>query len=736
MKVIAETKLDFNNVSIVPIPTDLSSRKEVDLGIYRSFTFLNSSKTWNGFPIISANMDSVSTFEMARALHKQKALCAIHKHYSVDELVKFYSEESEVALNSIFYTLGMNDADYQKYEQVKKSLGYDLPFICLDVANGYMRKFLDFIKKFKDNNPNSVVMAGNVVTDIGARNILEAGASIAKLGIGSGCLVAGTRILMADGSYQNIEDIKLHDWVINKNGKPVEVIGTKFSGYKKTKKIRSNLFFDYTYVTGDHKFWVGDHSTTKNIQKIGLGKTLDQPTKLKQSKFLWKSIESYDCNFILTMPKAIQFKLNKSFKIDMNDYIIDEENYNPQWDSLNKNIEPNYGLGFLFGSFLGDGHSSISKVNSFVHELVWSYGKHEIDNIELTQKYLKEVFNIDSSIYYRDNITQVKCRVFPLTKLFYKFGKRIEKHLPNEYRCSNKDYLQGLYDGLIASDGYCSKNEKDGREGLHNTSKAIIELFMFLSKYLNGYYPSIQNLKPSIGGLKNANIENCKPRYQARTVRQPDWYLTKDYQINRIWEFEDHEMELPTYDIEVDCDTHSFIANNAIVHNSACRTRIVAGVGIPQFSTILDTEKAIHDMGGLSCSDGGIIEICDVAKALGAGADFVMMGGMLAGHEESGGELFTDENGVQKKLFYGMSSETAMNKYNGGMASHRSSEGRTVAIDYKGPVENTVNEIKGGVRSAMTYTNSKNLEVFPKNVTFVKVNQVLNTSLAHKTTSH
>ena len=169
---------------------------------------------------------------------------------------------------------------------------------------------------------------------------------------------------------------------------------------------------------------------------------------------------------------------------------------------------------------------------------------------------------------------------------------------------------------------------------------------------------------------------------------------------------------------------------------SVCTTRIQTGVGYPQLSAIIECADAAHGLGGHIIADGGCTCPGDVAKAFGAGADFVMLGGMLAGHDEGGGTQFTrwkptgyysDEadiilTGERRVQFYGMSSETAMNKHHGGVADYRSSEGRTVEIPYKGPVENTVRDILGGLRSTCTYVGASELKHLSKCTTFVRVN--------------
>ena len=173
---------------------------------------------------------------------------------------------------------------------------------------------------------------------------------------------------------------------------------------------------------------------------------------------------------------------------------------------------------------------------------------------------------------------------------------------------------------------------------------------------------------------------------------------------------------------------------------SVCTTRIQTGVGYPQLSAIIECADAAHGLGGHIIADGGCTCPGDVAKAFGAGADFVMLGGMLAGHDEGGGTQFTrwkptgyysDEadiilTGERRVQFYGMSSETAMNKHHGGVADYRSSEGRTVEIPYKGPVENTVRVILGGLRSTCTYVGASELKHLSKCTTFVRVNNQFN----------
>ena len=158
---------------------------------------------------------------------------------------------------------------------------------------------------------------------------------------------------------------------------------------------------------------------------------------------------------------------------------------------------------------------------------------------------------------------------------------------------------------------------------------------------------------------------------------------------------------------------------------SVCTTRKVAGVGYPQLSAISECADAAHGLNGHVMSDGGCSSPGDVAKAFAAGADFVMLGGMLAGHDESGGELIED-SGVSYKSFYGMSSAKAMETHYGQIADHRAPEGKEVRVPYRGPLEVTVQSILGGLRSACSYVGARRIKDLPKCTTFIRVSMTTN----------
>ena len=158
---------------------------------------------------------------------------------------------------------------------------------------------------------------------------------------------------------------------------------------------------------------------------------------------------------------------------------------------------------------------------------------------------------------------------------------------------------------------------------------------------------------------------------------------------------------------------------------SVCTTRSMTGVGYPQLSAVIECADAAHGLGGRICADGGCTSPGDIAKAFGGGADFVMLGGMLAGHNECAGDV-VEQGGTQFKRFYGMSSRTAMEKYAGGVAHYRASEGKEVLVPYRGPVANTVQELLGGLRSACTYVGARTLKELTKRTTFVRAGMQTN----------
>tara|TARA_A100001011_G_scaffold53260_1_gene51610 strand:+ start:654 stop:1688 length:1035 start_codon:yes stop_codon:yes gene_type:complete len=158
---------------------------------------------------------------------------------------------------------------------------------------------------------------------------------------------------------------------------------------------------------------------------------------------------------------------------------------------------------------------------------------------------------------------------------------------------------------------------------------------------------------------------------------------------------------------------------------SVCTTRIQTGVGYPQLSAVIECADAAHGLGAHIIADGGCTCPGDVAKAFGGGADFVMLGGMFAGHDEGSGKIIKT-NGKKFIEFYGSSSTVANKKHYGGLSDYRSSEGRTVRVKYRGKINDTISNILGGIRSSCTYVGAPSLKQLSKCTTFVRVSNQFN----------
>jgi GMP reductase len=199
MRIESDVKLDFKDVLLRPKRSTLGSRANVDLD--RLYSFRHARLEMPVVPVIAANMDTVGTFEMARALAKHKILTAIHKHYPVDELIAFFGQEGDGAHHYAFYSLGILDHDLQKFDEVWGRTGGGIRWVCIDVANGYTEAFIAFVRRFRDRCPDVVVMAGNVVTADITEALILSGVDIVKVGIGPGS-VCTTRKMTGVGYPQ------------------------------------------------------------------------------------------------------------------------------------------------------------------------------------------------------------------------------------------------------------------------------------------------------------------------------------------------------------------------------------------------------------------------------------------------------------------------------------------------------------------------------------------------------
>ena len=209
MRIEEDMKLDYKDVLIRPKRSTLGSRKEVDLE--RGFTFRNyKGKTtdyrhYRGTPIMASNMDGVGTFEMADVLATGGIFTCLVKTYSVNELVGYFDQDDRshdpARTEYVAMSIGITDADHAKFRDVYEQTGSRLKYVCIDVANGYSERFAQFVKEFRNQYPNIVIIAGNVVTGEMTEELILSGADIVKVGIGPGS-VCTTRIQTGVGYPQ------------------------------------------------------------------------------------------------------------------------------------------------------------------------------------------------------------------------------------------------------------------------------------------------------------------------------------------------------------------------------------------------------------------------------------------------------------------------------------------------------------------------------------------------------
>ena len=300
----------------------------------------------------------------------------------------------------------------------------------------------------------------------------------------------------------------------------------------------------------------------------------------------------------------------------------------------------------------------------------------------------------------------------------------------------------------------------------HGMFTCMLKSYDFSSWQYNRDEINLNNVAITVG-TKAEDYENAKLVIQAMNLKFICVDVANGYSEHFV-RFVDHvrkqfpKITIIAGNVVTPEMTEELILNGAdivkvgIGPGSVCTTRRQTGVGYPQLSAIIECADAAHGLAGHIIADGGCTCPGDVAKAYGAGADYVMLGGMLAGHDEGGGERVVkyfnprgeqfisgvDTQGIPKYescavkqeyvQFYGMSSDTAMHKHHGGVAHYRSSEGRTVQVPYRGRVEDTVLDLLGGLRSACTYVGASKLKELSKRTTFVRVTQQLNPTFGNE----
>jgi inosine-5'-monophosphate dehydrogenase len=598
-----------------------------------------------------------------------------------------------------------------------------------DTANGEARLLLDLIRRLKSDPATShvQVIGGNVATRSGAQALVDAGADGVKVGVGPGCLGATTRILMADATYKDIADVRAGDRVINMHGAPVTVLKAWCTGVRDVVALRHTQSGRPTVVTPDHRFWLGDLTSVSpaTVTSKGYAAALRQPTRLGQSKMGWKPIGDAGRAVALT-PRRIAFELPEHFRIDLRDFAARPG----PLARLHTDIKDSYDLGFIFGTFLGDGHAFLNRWTSGEFgNVTWTFGAQEQDVADKLATAVQRVTGVAPKVSRVKNMLVVRLYSLQWAHLLAQCGKRADKHLPSAYLCRDDDYLSGLRDGLLVSDGHV---EPGGRECFRNTSPRLVELWNVLTLLVRGSFPSVTHEVGSAGGLEVA-LARCHDSDCSRLDASYAKRHLGELQCVKILSREALTDPAPVYDLEVDCPTHSFIADNVIVHNSICTTRVVAGVGVPQITAIHEAATVCQPAGVPVIGDGGLQYSGDIAKAIVAGADTVMLGSLLAGCDESPGELVF-VNGKQFKSYRGMGSLGAMASR--GKVSYSKDryfqadvgrddkivpEGIEGQVPYRGPLAAVAHQLVGGLHQSMFYVGAHTIPQLQERGKFVRI---------------
>ena len=711
MKILSSEGLTFDDVLLVPQYSTIKSRFNNEINLSGSLT----PQIRLTLPIISANMDTVTGTTMANAMEGEGGAGIIHRFMSIED----HSHALRLVRGKKILCIGVGETSRIRVSKVADQTAFDA--VLIDIAHGACEEMVHQIQWTKEAAPHAEIIAGNVATYEGAIRLIEAGANSIKAGVGPGCFAGGTRILMSSGFYKNIEEVLPGDRVIGKDGEPTTVLGVKNSGIREVRSYRHPQFYKPTVCTPDHLHWVGDLNTVsyETLQSRGYASILDKRTKTtpKASRYKWKRIDELKQD-VLLIPKSINFDLAESFRISL----MKRSGGNSRTGCVYKEdcvLTPSYELGYIFGAFLGDGHANCNLYKgSHSGQIRWYFGRQENRIAEQVKKSILIALGKQAKVTECKNTLNVIFDYKPFADFMHTFGIKDQKHLPSHLLVRHEGYLRGLYDGLIDSDGSI---EGYGRESFKNTSIPLVELFHILCLLVNKCHPSHQREEGSAGGLKGTENKNCLPSYKVRLGTLREKRQTLNYQVVQVLDRNNFSPPLyvQTYDIEVDNEDHSFIANNVIVHNSLCSTRIKTGNGVPQLTAIMEVSRAIAETQRevTLIADGGIRNSGDIVKALAAGADSVMVGSLFAGTDEAPGDLFQAADGSRHKAYRGMASAAAMQSWKGYVSSV---EGEATTVPYKGSVTGIMRELKAGILSGMSYQNARSISELQHNAIFIR----------------
>jgi hypothetical protein len=728
-----KTKFDFDDILIIP---------NTNTHIYSRYRGIILPKE---LPLFTAPMDTVvdlSNFEIF--LENNINVCLPRtikyddyiKHVSVKNINRRFNFLTQEDINSynnnIFISVGFKDLDL--YYKNNFKVFHENAHILIDVANGHMQKIIDYCKEIKRLRPDIIIMAGNIANPETYRWYAQNNCvDYIRVGIGNGCFGRGTRILMGNGVYKNIEDICAGDEIVNMYGSVVKVKRLIFNGIKHVVNLKTSMSPKDIIVTSKHNYYVGCYKK-KDIRSYGYSNAI--------KNYEWSEIGSYNENQTPLFPKSIRFNMNNSFSYDLIDFAIQKK----CTKKYKTKIKSNYNIGYIFGTFLGDGNSRIQvqkRINknnsdykkSTIGSVHWSFGINEIDILNKLKQCLLVEFNLIPKVKFTKNMIKVSLYCKPLAHLLFEFNKRTNKHLPEKYLVNNKQYLIGMFNGLVDSDGH----NDNGRISFHNTSIKLIELYNIIQYLLHNTLPNSVTRKTNNSKLiKNSNVS-----FSSRNLLSPEKRNTVDnkFIINKIVNIIDNNENVEVFDLEIDDESHSFIANNCIVHNSGCLTTKQSGVGYPMASLIHETyhikQELIKNNPNIKLpfivADGGMKNYSDIIKVLALGADYVMLGSIFNKALESCADnylfgiklnnslakYFFDNGFPIKKYYRGMSTKGAQKAM--GKTDFKTSEGITRFRRVEYTLYGWIDNLKHYLRTAMSYSDAKTLNDFIGKVEIIQI---------------
>lgn len=716
MEISSHLQLNYKDVVLIHGKSSVSSRSECDITAKLGrHTFAT--------PLVCANMKSLLTFHQCRLFDENGWFYVYPRTYDTLEVVEFleYAESVDYKFNVISISVGITEDWVKLVKDIKKS-NYRVDFFTVDVAFSYTDSVLQVIEVIKKEYPNAFLIVGNGASPEWISWLESNEVDCAKINIGVSCFVAGTRVLMSDGTYKNIEDINVNDSVISGTGKPTKVTGVRLSGYKSVMRYYHPRFYKPTECTHDHLHFVNDSGALKRGTLLGGNRA--KLAENREYAYCWKSANSLSKLDTLLIPKNIEFELSDDFSFYISDFV--DSNRTVYYNS--EEIHPSYELGYIIGAFVGDGCASTTtsfrKSNSAdrkdsistSHNCEFYFGPDELDIATKLNDCVYKVFGVSGKLTvpgtraYASNLHQVSYYFCGLSKFLQKFyNSNKEKTIPNSFFVNHKEYLNGILDGFYDSDG-CEKNR--GRSYV-NTSPELLERIIISCYLAKGFFPSIsQAKKKHVGNLKDGRV--IEPKKDSYTL-----YYGKNYEKNYfnsdfftfsvldINHFSNENLNVPVYDIEVECASSSFIANNVIVHNSSCRTKEFTGFSSPPLGNLIECAAAAKNIsimadGGLTVDDDGNVWIGDIAKAIRFGANFVMSGSIFAGCLDTPSYI---------KGYFGNSTEQAK-------GHSRHVEGACLSIKKDYTVRQMMSLVEDSLKSSISYAGGRDLSAL-KTVDFI-----------------